>query len=1007
MIPLNIRQINRFVTAFGFSLCMILWGLGENAVLGEMFMQSHRQRVANQVAPSEHGGTCTTAPLVTLNTSISDSLAVSREVDRFRLAIPVDGLLTVRTTGDTDTLGTLRDGFGRLLNVDDDTGDGRNFAFSAGLPAGTYCVEVSGFSASTAGDYTLWINFDDYANECGAAAGVGSISTTAGAFEVEDDVDAYRVTLLGTRVLTATTTGETNTAGVIRDSSGAVIAEDEANFALSLRLPAGRYCIEIRGAESDQTGPYVLEVNTGFALAEEDGERLCGTAPVVRPNSVTPGILNAARQVNRFRVTVPVNGVLRLTATGDVDTLGTLRDAFGNILAVDDDGGAGANFDISTLLTAGDYCVEVSGGDRAGSGLYVLVTHFTAQAMVNVDDHGETCATATTIGPSSTTLGQFTFRDVDAFRIIVPAEGVLTVTTRGEANTFATLRDAMGLILAEDEDRGVGGNFGISLPVVAGEYCLEVREGAGFSDANRYVLLTRVVSGPLADDHGGTCAASTLVSPISVTPGNLTLGGDVDAFRVTLPASGQLTVTTVGEGITKGRLRDADGQIVAEGEGTASAPNFALPLFLSAGTYCIEVMGQNTFLTSSYRLVASFASDARDDHADSCEMATRVPLISTTPSALETRGDVDAFRVSLPTSGRLTVGTLEGTRTLSVLRDEAGNVLAEDLNARSALGLGLSSDLEAGDYCIEVMGDEASTTGSYKLLLSFEPGAVDEDGATCETSTLVLPNTATDGVLETFDDVDRFRLHVAVEGVLTFGVIGDPRIVWNLRDDTGILRVESGNLLRGSTLVPVLLRAGDYCIEIQGDDLQARPHDYTLVTDFVVPEADGPETCGMARVMSPNAVVPGSLDDFDIDSYAVALTTNGRLTITTIGEADADVQVRDRRGAVLIADDITEFGRHLSASFDLDIGDYCIEVAGRPFERIGGYALVSTFEPLQEDGATACTMGTIISPNSLTPGALDRGRFRDDVDAFRVRLPESGRLRVKTTGDVNRLTIRD
>jgi hypothetical protein len=108
---------------------------------------------AVNVVPAQFDEAIPIAP----NSSTPGTLAEFGEVDSFRLDLPTAGLLTVRTTGSTDTVGELLDAQDELLAANDDDFD-RNFVISRFLPAGTYVVRVSGFGGST-GDYTLVARF--------------------------------------------------------------------------------------------------------------------------------------------------------------------------------------------------------------------------------------------------------------------------------------------------------------------------------------------------------------------------------------------------------------------------------------------------------------------------------------------------------------------------------------------------------------------------------------------------------------------------------------------------------------------------------------------------------------------------------------------------------------------------------------------------------------------------------------------------------------------------------
>lgn len=80
-----------------------------------------------------------------------------RDFFTFALAEPAEVLL--RTTGDTDTVGTLRDAGGvRVAESDDAVRDEEtdvNFRIEASLAAGRYSLEVAGFEDRATGDYAL------------------------------------------------------------------------------------------------------------------------------------------------------------------------------------------------------------------------------------------------------------------------------------------------------------------------------------------------------------------------------------------------------------------------------------------------------------------------------------------------------------------------------------------------------------------------------------------------------------------------------------------------------------------------------------------------------------------------------------------------------------------------------------------------------------------------------------------------------------------------------------
>jgi hypothetical protein len=79
------------------------------------------------------------------------------DVDVFRVDVPqTKGTLTLKTTGGTDTIGTLLDSAGRTLrSVNDAQSDGPDFGITSTLAPGTYYLALSHREAQGTGDYTL------------------------------------------------------------------------------------------------------------------------------------------------------------------------------------------------------------------------------------------------------------------------------------------------------------------------------------------------------------------------------------------------------------------------------------------------------------------------------------------------------------------------------------------------------------------------------------------------------------------------------------------------------------------------------------------------------------------------------------------------------------------------------------------------------------------------------------------------------------------------------------
>src|SRR5439155_247663 len=149
-------------------------------------------------------------------------------------------------------------------------------------------------------------------------------------------------------------------------------------------------------------------------------------ATSVGTTSTTSGRINFAGDNDYFRVQVGSAGHLTVYTTGSTDTYGYLLDSNGNTLASNDDT-TGLNFQIDRDVSPGTYYVRVRHYSSTGTGDYVLEVRFTGSLT---DDHGNSTATATSVGINSTTGGVINYAgDNDYFRVAVTGTGHLTLYT--------------------------------------------------------------------------------------------------------------------------------------------------------------------------------------------------------------------------------------------------------------------------------------------------------------------------------------------------------------------------------------------------------------------------------------------------------------------------------------------------------------------------------------------------------------------------------------------------
>ncbi len=294
------------------------------------------------------------------------------------------------------------------------------------------------------------------------------------------DRDDFRIRVPFRGQLTLQTTQSiTDTVGVLRDHRCTQLDFDDdsssgRNFQIVRTLEAGDYFVSVSHAsQAYGVGDYTL-YSIFLPDADDHANAFMG-ATVLSPTHFTGGVLDYESDKDYFQVDIPTGGVLTVSATGDVDTVGTLYENASGIIASDDQSGLGSNFKIEQPVGPGRYYIAVTGYNAAAVGAYQLwLTHTTTE------DHANDCASATKVSLFSQTPGAIGIPgDVDVFSFEVPIDRQLTVSSSGGLDTHGTLLDANCSFVADDDDSGADKNFRIQRWVSRGRYHVKVKEKAG------------------------------------------------------------------------------------------------------------------------------------------------------------------------------------------------------------------------------------------------------------------------------------------------------------------------------------------------------------------------------------------------------------------------------------------------------------------------------------------------------------------------------------------------
>ncbi|MCB4752671.1 MAG: pre-peptidase C-terminal domain-containing protein [Sulfurovum sp.] len=269
-----------------------------------------------------------------------------------------------------------------------------------------------------------------------------------------------------------------------------------------------------------------------------------------------------------------------------------------------------------------------------------------------------------------------------------------------------------------------------------------------------------------SDDHGNNTA--TPIALKSTTRGRIEAAGSGDYFKIIIPSGkrGTLIINTTGSTDTYGSLLGGSGAQLALDDNSGSGHNFRISISVTAGTYYAKVRHHSPTGIGSYALVSHFVPD---DHTSSRIAATSINPNSTTQGRIEVAGDVDFFKIRIPSSGTLVVKTTGLTDTYGTLLNANGHQIASDDNGSTYSNFRILKSVSTGTYYVKVKHSSASSIGYYTLISQF---ISDDYGNTRSTAKPINPNSTTQGRIEVDGDVDFFKIQIHSRGTLVVKTTG-------------------------------------------------------------------------------------------------------------------------------------------------------------------------------------------------------------------------------------------
>jgi hypothetical protein len=350
-------------------------------------------------------------------------------------------------------------------------------------------------------DETVGIN-DDYGNSMETAAQVNLNESISGSIENQGDIDFFKVIVAKHSQLDVSTTGTTDTFGELLNEAGSsLISNDDSgglkNFSFQFEVFPGTYYITVKDFYPERTGQYTI-VTRITDFPEDDYGNDSGAAAEININKTIQGEIQYKKDIDFFKFNIEQKYQLNISSEGATDTFGILYDANGQVLASNDDDGVDKNFQIVSSLEPGTYFIAVKHCYEDRLGQYSLSIK---EIVVPKDDYGNSIDEAQLIKSGVEIAGGIQIKgDLDYFKFTVSKLSKLELYTTGSTDTFGSLFDETGSLIAKDDDTGIDKNFQINSDINPGTYYIEVKDFY-YDKTGDYSLMLKLTENQNVEDY--------------------------------------------------------------------------------------------------------------------------------------------------------------------------------------------------------------------------------------------------------------------------------------------------------------------------------------------------------------------------------------------------------------------------------------------------------------------------------------------------------------------------
>lgn len=372
----------------------------------------------------------------------------------------------------------------------------------------------------------------------------------------------------------------------------------------------------------------------------------------------------------------------------------------------------------------------------------------------------------------------------NTYRVLVPSAGRLGLTW--QSGSKAVSRTAYGVYMQKDTLTGdtvfayelqpsPNKQQSTDMFVSPGVYYVTVE--AKRDDVDPYLLTITFASETNVElENNDTPANATIVELNTAYSGSLSDSKDVDYFSFTLDGTSAVNVTfgTNGSGSKSvaynyAVYNAADGSKLS----TVSVPGNAQlaetgNLYLSSGTYLVQVAKGSTYTNNEYTLTINASQDGtmESETNDTPETANAIPVNEDVHASIGREGDIDCFAFTLTGDAviqpRFTFKPTDSsskTYVLTLMDGRRNELLKVNIGGKESTKVIAPVALTAGTYTVKIENPRFIRQDYTLHLVSMDVASAEhEPNDSAALATTLQIGSACTGVISSDTDVDYFKV---------------------------------------------------------------------------------------------------------------------------------------------------------------------------------------------------------------------------------------------------------